>query len=73
MSSYGKIKFSEVQLDLLKQTFPKLRITPDSTIEQIMFAAGREDVIRFVENLSTKPEMMHGGVEYAARELRSGQ
>lgn len=52
------IIFTEQQLNLLKQTFPPQNITPQSKLEDIMYAAGRASVVRFVESKVPKTETM---------------
>lgn len=38
-------------VDYLKETFPNKSITPDNSIEQIMYEAGQNSVIEFLERI----------------------
>lgn len=43
------VTFTVVQLNFLKKAFPELVVTPTTTIEEIMFAAGRTSLLKFIE------------------------
>lgn len=54
-----KVAFNKAQVELIKQSFPPQQITPASKIEDIMFEAGRQQVINFVASLVAEDEVMY--------------
>ena len=42
-------EFTEMQFRYLKRVFPELEITPESTVEEIMYNAGRQSVLKLIE------------------------
>lgn len=60
MNNNKKVTFSPEQLALLKKLFPKLTITPESKIEDIMYDAGKQSVLEAVNKLTVKEELFYG-------------
>lgn len=54
---------SPVFIEKLEKTFPQQIPSPISTIEEIMFDAGRQDLIRWIKTHATKDTIVLGTME----------
>lgn len=59
-SKSRKVTFTKEQLHLLKKAFPPCNIDPSVNIEPIMFNAGQQSVVRFVENNTPEDRLIYG-------------
>lgn len=53
-----KVTFTKAQFQILQKAFPKGVVRPGTKLEEIMFDAGRQQVLEFIKNLVDSGEYL---------------